>query len=437
MKHAFRKSRAWARIKIAVAAGLVIAGNGAVAVAQAASGKLAASEPTLDPPFIISLWCGPDRKHTTVEAYKTVADCGFNLVLPPGDGWAVDLKTSRQILDICQQVGLKALVADSRLVNNEGRHRIKPAAPDFAKTLDAVVADYSGHPALAGYYVEDEPSAKDFPDLAGIFRRLREKDPKHFAYVNLFPSYAGNDRLGSRNFEDHVATFVEKVRPAIVSWDHYQQMSNNKGPDYFSDMEDVRKVCVKSGTPYFQIILLTPHGGYRDPSEADLRWQAYTTLCYGAHGIMYFTYWPVIGPGIVGPDGKPGPKYDIVKRINMRLKAMAPTLVKLKSAGVYHSEPLPKGTQKLADAVPVRKMEGGAMVLGWLKDEAGADYLFLVNRSFKDKIKAQLALDAAVKTVEEISQETGKPQAAAYAADTRVLTTDLEAGEGRLFRLAK
>jgi RNA polymerase sigma factor (sigma-70 family) len=423
-----------------VFAGIVLAGAlaGGVAMLLQGSGGPAASEPQLDPPFIISLWCGPDRKHTTVEDYRAVADCGFNLVLPPGDGWAVDLKTNRQILDICQQVGLKAMIADSRLVNGEGRHRIKPADPDFAKTLDAVVADYAAHPALAGYYISDEPSAKDFPDLADIFRRLREKDPKHFAYVNLFPSYAGNDRLGSKSFEDHVATFVEKVQPAIVSWDHYEQMSGNKGPAYFSDLEDVRKVCVKSGTPYFQIILATPHFAFRDPSEADLRWQVYTTLCYGARGIMYFIYWPYPPFGtdaIINRDGSRGAKYDMVKRINARLKALAPTLVKLKSAGVYHSEPLPKGTAKLAADAPVRKMEGGEMVLGWLKDGAGGDYVFVVNRSFKDKLKAQLTLDAAVKKAEEISQETGQPVAAALTAG--VLSCDLEAGEGRLFRLGK
>ena len=28
-----------------------------------------------------------------------------------------------------------------------------------------------------------------------------------------------------------------------------------------------------------------------DPSEAQLRWQAFTALAYGAKGILYFVYW--------------------------------------------------------------------------------------------------------------------------------------------------
>ena len=73
-----------------------------------------------------------------------------------------------------------------------------------------------------------------------------------------------------------------------------------------------------------QIILVTPHGNYRNPNEAELRWQVYTTLCYGATGISYFTYWgPRQWTGNIIDDGKRTPHYAMVRRINRCVKALA------------------------------------------------------------------------------------------------------------------
>ena len=34
-----------------------------------------------------------------------------------------------------------------------------------------------------------------------------------------------------------------------------------------------------------------PHLSYRDPTEAELAWQVFHALAFGARGISYFTYW--------------------------------------------------------------------------------------------------------------------------------------------------
>ena len=34
-----------------------------------------------------------------------------------------------------------------------------------------------------------------------------------------------------------------------------------------------------------------PFGGHDDPTEQELRWMAFTSLAYGAKGILYFCYW--------------------------------------------------------------------------------------------------------------------------------------------------
>jgi hypothetical protein len=385
----------------------------------------ASAEHRIDATFIISLWCAPPTTETTVERYKEIADCGFNVVCYPVDNMWPDVKSNHKILDVCQQTGLKAFIGDARV------NGAIPEKPDFEKTLDAVIAEYSTHPALGGYFVKDEANGSEFPRLASVFQYLEKMDPKHIAYANLFPNYCDESRLGG-TYEQHVSQFMEQVKPSLVSWDNYEL--DNK---YFDNLEVVRKHCLNNDRPFFQII---SGGGYGDPSEAQLRWQTYATLSYGGHGIMYFMYWPYPPynkDAIINRNGTRNARYEIVKRLNARLQALAPTLLKLKSVGVFHTEPLPYNTVNLVAEAPVKKMDGGAMVLGWLKDAAGGDYVFVVNRSQNEKIKAQLTLDAAVKKAEEISQETGKPQPAVFVADSHLLTADLEAGEGKVFRLAK
>ena len=70
-----------------------------------------------------------------------------------------------------------------------------------------------------------------------------------------------------------------------------------------------------------------------DISEAELRWQAYTSLAIGSKGVLYFCYWTPPGddfkrgqaimtptpgkPPNIG-DQSPGHKYLMVQRINSK-----------------------------------------------------------------------------------------------------------------------
>src|SRR5262249_49725941 len=146
-------------------------------------------------------------------------------------------------------------------------------------------------PALYGYYLDDEPAQKAFPKLGAINQHLLKKDPDHPPYACLFPNYCPAHRLGSRDYDDHVTNFIETVRPALLSWDHYALKRDGLRSTYFANLELVRNKCLKANVPYAQTILSVPHFTYRDPNEADMRWQVYTSLCYGCKGILYYLYW--------------------------------------------------------------------------------------------------------------------------------------------------
>jgi hypothetical protein len=205
-------------------------------------------------PFIISYWCGPPKSETTLSRYKEIAECGMNVAFMPIDG--ADEPTHRKILDLCQKVGIKAMLGID-LPPSEN-------APDFEKVLDAQIAKYSAHPALLSYFITDEPGVEKFAYLAAVNQYLLKKDPKHLPYINLLPNYAGGEWRHPA-YEATVAKYIDVVKPALVSWDHYRQMFEGGDENfYWYNLEAVRRLCVKANLPYNQIIVSLKHMGYRE-----------------------------------------------------------------------------------------------------------------------------------------------------------------------------
>ena len=390
--------------------------------------------PDIGKEFILSFWCAPPGEETSLQRYREIAECGFNVVLPPCGTWSVEL--NRQILNLCQKTGLKAIVGDGRVLAKP------PEDPDFARNLDAVIADYGQHPALAGYFLMDEPNASAFPLLGAVNRYLLQKNPKRLPYINLFPNYASEQQLGTKTYEEHVARYIQEVQPALVSWDHYALFESGERDIYFENLEVVRKHCLQAKLPFVQIVLTVSHGPYRDPDEADLRWQAYTTLAYGAKGILWFTYWtPPFDPqwrfrnAIINEKGVPSSKYTILKDLHGRIRTLARTQMRLRSMGVYHTPPLPKGTVALGNRQPVAECDTEDILIGWLRDGQRKDYLWVVNRSFRQSRRVTLRLRPSVREAGEVSGIDGLVHAAAYHASSRSLQTTLLPGEGKLFAL--
>src|SRR4051794_28220413 len=107
--------------------------------------------------FVTSYWYGPPVKFTSLETYRRIKEANFNVVFPPGPIYGpVTTQQNLQILDLCQQLGLKAVIYDPRMP------RAIAGDADAKAKIDAIALDYSKHPALMAYFIIDEPSAGDF-----------------------------------------------------------------------------------------------------------------------------------------------------------------------------------------------------------------------------------------------------------------------------------
>ncbi len=379
--------------------------------------------------FFISHWCGPTE--ITAERFKEVADCNFTVAWIEG--------TTEQVkkgLELCKTYGMKGLVIDSRIMAKASTDK------DFASNLDSVIADYSGYPALWGYHVADEPGAGAFPQLAAVNKYLLSKDPKHVPFINLYPTYAPLWALGTNSYEEHVDLYLNSVQPRLLSYDHYALFAGVERGDYFENMEIIRRQGLKHHTPFNYILLSVPHGAYRDPSEADLRWQVNTALAYGARGIMYFTYRTVLGTpwdfhnAILDAEGKKTPKYEQAKQINAEVLKLAPTLLRLTSEAVYHTKPVPSGAVEIPADCIVSRIEGGEFVVGLFRADNGDRYAMFVNRSPRKAADATIVFSQRV-ALWEVDRLSGKkrPVEVSGHAQGSAWSVHFEPGEGRLVRV--
>src|SRR5207253_325496 len=115
------------------------------------------------------------------------------------------------------------------------------------------------HPALYDYFIIDEPGAAQFLALGKLVAHLRERDPAHLAYINLFPTYASNEQLGTKGdvvaaYQEHLRLFIEQVKPALISYDHYQFAVAGDTPQYFLNLGLIRRASLDAGLPFLNIV---------------------------------------------------------------------------------------------------------------------------------------------------------------------------------------
>jgi hypothetical protein len=299
---------------------------------------------------IVTYWAGPgfeSRPMTDADA-KQLAEGGFNWV------WAHESE-----FDILAKYKLRAILNDD-LVRPESLDD-----PARREQLDALIARVKDHPAMYAYHLVDEPPAGVFPALGRLVAYLRERDPAHLAYINLFPTYANNEQLGTKgdtetSYREYLRQYIDVVKPGLVSYDHYHFTANGDGDQYFLNLALVRQAAVDAGLPFLNIVQAcswTPP--MRNPTAHELRWLVYTTLAYGGQGISYFVYYyegfyrPDAGM-FTTPEGKPTPKYDAAKVLNREFVAIASELQKLRSLGAYHAGMVPRGAEPLPGNLPFR-----------------------------------------------------------------------------------
>ncbi len=304
---------------------------------------------------IVTYWAGPAMTDRTAVQ---MAEGGWNVV------WCQEKE-----LEVAHRHGLRAQLNDPLLtplsLDNPARHA----------ELEALIRRVKQHPALYSYFITDEPNTTNFAGLGRLVDYLREKDPSHLAYINLFPTYASNEQLGNRGdvvtaYRAHLNDYVRIVKPELISYDHYQFSVKGDNDQYFLNLALIRDKALSSNLPFLNIVqACTWSPSMRVPTSDEMRYLVYTTLAYGAQGISYYVYcWPEHKGGIANPDGTPTAIYPTLQGLNREFVAIAKELQPLQSLRVYHTGMVPPGAAALpsgeplvldppATPIPFRKLE--------------------------------------------------------------------------------
>ncbi len=154
---------------------------------------------------------------------------------------------------------------------------------------------YTNHPSVIGYSV-DEPAKSQFDTVATNYAQFKQSDPDKLFYVNLFPSYGGTGALGG-TYDKYVGDFVEKVKPPVLSFDHYPIQKDSDTPDvntvretFFYDYDVNSHYAKQAGVPLWTCIETAAHQSYPDMTVEELRWQMSVAMAYGAQGFMHYVY---------------------------------------------------------------------------------------------------------------------------------------------------
>jgi hypothetical protein len=226
--------------------------------------------------FVILPW---SWARADVDYMRGMRECGMNVA---------GLVEVAQ-LDMARQAGLKCLVWDPAC--HAGDAECALTDEEITRRVEALAARIKGRPEVMGVYLRDEPSARVYPGLARWTAAVKKALPGLIPYINLFPNYASPEQMGVATYDEYVAKFVEIVKPPFISYDHYALMDDGALRDgYFQNLEAVRRIALSNNLPFWNIVLSNAHFHYAEPSDGGMRFQAYTTLAYGAKGISYFTY---------------------------------------------------------------------------------------------------------------------------------------------------
>jgi hypothetical protein len=370
--------------------------------------------------FMITFWCPPPADK---EILSRVAKEGFNLT------W-----TDEHGLDVAHDQGLKAMLQDDLITP-----RTLLSAKQRAK-LDALINRVKNHPALEAYFIADEPGALHFNSLGQLVAYLRERDPNHFAYINLLPVYAPNKQLGTsgppqKAYEEYLRRYIAEVRPSLISYDHYHFFKNNDGDQYFLNLELISKVARDNKLPFMNIIQASSYEkSWRLVNAGELRWLVYTTLAYGGRGISYFLYWGPKAYGGLYQDGVKTPLADAVSILNKELFAQSSVLMDLEHLGTYHSGHLPSGASPVPVSSPVQFLRKDDFVLGLFGKSNKVTTFMVVNRNYKDQATALIALKPHIKGIEEFDRNLRQWKKYKKFNSDDIYSVMLSHGDGRMFR---
>lgn len=390
------------------------------------------------------------------EFYAMIDESGINFLAHSMTEYSTAPALVEENLDLGEKYGIAVFVDDSTIMGQAGREEVSK------EEISIQLTNYMNHPAFAGLYITDEPTAEYTynykPDHTltkyGTISRLLNDEIGVVGYVNAF--HSGGTEKEKDVYEKYIEDFYNTLHPQYLSFDRYifDAQHRDRKRNFFYEIDVLRKVSKKYEIPFWTFVgagsqwnddfsrydSTTPYY----PTEGEFDWSANVVLAFGAQGIQYF---PLIQPhyyawaestefdfernGIFGAWGNKTQWYYYAQDLNKQIAAVDEVLMNAVNKGVIAS-----GKQAKSDTAWVEEamiegtswrelasVEGDALV-GCFNYQ-GKTALYVANYSWKYAQKIDLQFfDKYQFTVVQGGQT------ARY--EGKGITLDMFAGDGAL-----
>jgi len=378
---------------------LVLAPGVAIADKTNAEKAPANPEPRYRMPAIMVIthvdW--PEQAEHRDTMAKFVADKGFTGV-----------EVEMEMLDVLRKHGLYARLGG-----------------DLGKMVGAA-EKLKDDPAVFAYFVSDRKRKSSFPGFADWARLFEKFDPNH---PTMFINRALWNEMGE---------FVKIVKPKLLDYYHYHWQPRRRGEWHYFFLMVTRALGQENGIPVMRCV-----DAGRSPGQ--IRQTMYTSLAYGVQGFHFWPPWhighqkndkgePVLKDGKVVPTITPWG--ETIASVCADLRSMGPILLKSRSVGVYHVDPVLVGCQKVKDDSWFEP-SGKHVVVGHFEDPEGHDYLLVVNGDAGTKREATLRFMPRATNLQRLDPKDGKWKAleTTTEAGRTSVKLEIEPGTGRMLKV--
>jgi hypothetical protein len=330
------------------------------------------------PEFARFGWLSPPNDSTNDTHVAEMASAGIDLMLPAQND-SGDRVQQLHRLDLAAAHGLRCIIWDSRFASF---YRLDVDSPEGQARMDSIVADYRDHPAMFAYYMGDEPRAPWalYHRIAGA---LRARDPAHPIWNNLLGRGFWPDTAA---WLGYTRSYLDSVPARILCDDHYEFRTDGDLGTFFENTSGLRSTAAAYGMPFWAVVLLVQHRGYRAVTPGMLRWQVANLLAYGCRGIGYFTWWTPEPDtvwdwhdAVIRTDGTRSTWYEVVAALDRDAGAVGNRLAAMRWVSTQCTDPAPSGAVRFRGDDWITAVEGHATV-GRFVDDAGDPYAICVNR---------------------------------------------------------
>ena len=392
---------------------------------------------------IIWYWAGPDMSDEFAAELKA-------------GGWNTAFGKNMFDLDVMQRHGLRGILWMP----------CNPDTPENIALLKSWLESVRHHPAMYGVSCGDEPGGERMLKAQERVNFMIENAPELLHFNNMYPYGASNKQLGhegtpTQAYDAHIKEYFERLKPQLLSYDHYTFFKGGDRGTYFNNQAIIRKAALANGIPSMNIVqgcawtIQT-----RVPTPFEYRWLAYTSLAYGSQGLSCYVYGYKGHRGSMRDPvtGKTGELYEAAKSINREFYAIAKELRPLTSLHAYHTGEIPYGVETLDDSCVFQieprlknvsqgltepleaKVDGNNIfnlrppITGWVLGVFGkngkASHVLLVNLDYKNNAQTTLV---GPKPLERFNPLEGTWKA--IGGDKAKL--DVPPGSGVLLRIAQ